>query len=135
MTDAGELQVRVYYEDTDTSGIVYHGSYLRFAERGRTEVLRRLGFEQRALARDHGILFAVARCELAFLRPARLDDLLVVRTQIQSLGGARIEMTQQIEHAGVDLVRLSLTLAVLHAADLRPTRLPELLRAAFARIR
>lgn len=135
MTAPDELPIRVYYEDTDAGGIVYHASYLRFAERGRTELLRRLGFDQRALARDHGLLFAVARCELAFLRPARLDDLLVVRTQVSSLGGARIEMTQQIEHAGATLVRLSVALAVLHAAELRPTRLPEPLRVAFARMR
>ena len=132
MSPAHELPVRVYYEDTDAGGIVYHASYLRFAERGRTEFLRRLGFGQRELAGEHGILFAVARCELVFARPARLDDLLVVHTQVSSLNGARIEMAQRIERDDTLLVRLDVTLAVLHAGELRPTRLPEPLRAAFS---
>jgi acyl-CoA thioester hydrolase len=134
VTGTEKLEVRVYYEDTDAAGIVYHASYLRFAERGRTELLRRLGFDQRVLARDHGILFAVVRCELAFLRPARLDDLLVVRTEVSALSGARIEMAQTVECEGVTLVRADVTVAVLHATELRPTRLPEPLRAAFARM-
>jgi acyl-CoA thioester hydrolase len=134
VTGADELDVRVYYEDTDAGGIVYHASYLRFAERGRTELLRRLGFDQQSLAREHRVMFAVARCELAFLRPARLDDLLVVRTAVAALAGARVEMAQEVERAGVTLVRLGVTLAVVHARELRPVRLPEPLRAAFARM-
>ena len=132
MSPAHELPVRVYYEDTDAGGIVYHASYLRFAERGRTEFLRRLGFGQSELAGEQGILFAVARCELVFARPAQLDDLLVVHTQVSSLSGARIEMAQRIERDATLLVRLDVTLAVLHAGELRPTRLPEPLRAAFS---
>ncbi|MGD9511524.1 MAG: tol-pal system-associated acyl-CoA thioesterase [Geminicoccaceae bacterium] len=134
MTGADELEVRIYYEDTDAGGIVYHASYLRFAERGRTELLRGLGFDQHALARDQGILFAVSRCDMAFLRPARLDELLVVRTRVLSMSGARIQMAQQIERDGVPLVHLGVTLAVLHAAAMRPVRLPEPLRAAFAQM-
>jgi acyl-CoA thioester hydrolase len=132
VSSAHDLPVRVYYEDTDAGGIVYHASYLRFAERGRTEFLRRLGFDQRELAGEHGILFAVARCELVFARPARLDDLLVVHTQVSSLSGARIEMAQRIERDATLLVRLDVTLAVLHAGELRPTRLPAPLRTAFS---
>lgn len=134
MTTPGELPVRVYYEDTDAGGIVYHASYLRFAERGRTELLRHLGFDQRVLARDHGVMFAVARCELVFHRPARLDDLLLVRTRAVAQGGAKVEMAQQIDRDGALLVEIELVLAVLRAGDLRPTRLPEPVRAAFARL-
>ena len=134
MTAPGELPVRVYYEDTGVGGLVYPASSLRFAERGRTELLRNLGFDQRVLARDHGVIFAVARCELAFLRPARLDDLLIVRTRAVALGGARIEMAQRIDRNGALLVEIELVLAVLRAGDLRPTRLPEPLRLAFARL-
>jgi acyl-CoA thioester hydrolase len=77
-----ELAVRVYYEDTDAAGIVYHANYLKFAERGRTELLRSLGFDHRRLAQAHGLVFAVARCAIDFMRPARLDDLLHVRTEV-----------------------------------------------------
>ena len=92
------------------------------------------GFDQRVLARDHGVLFAVARCELVFLRPARLDDLLIVRTRAVAHGGARVEMAQRIECDGALLVEIELVLAVLRADDLRPTRLPEPLRLVFARL-
>ena len=129
---AHALPIRVYYEDTDAAGIAYHASYLRFAERGRTEFLRDLGFDHGSLARGHGILFAVARCAVEFLRPARLDDLLVVRTEVSTLTGTRIEMAQQVERGDTTVARLAVTLAALDPSSLRPTRLPAPLRAAFA---
>ena len=129
---AHALTMRVYYEDTDAAGIVYHASYLRFAERGRTEFLRDLGFDHGSLAEVHGVLFAVARCTIEFLQPARLDDLLLVRTNVCALTGARIEMAQLVERRETAIARLAVTLAVLDPRSLRPTRLPAPLRAAFA---
>jgi acyl-CoA thioester hydrolase len=129
---ARELAIRVYYEDTDAAGIVYHSNYLKFAERGRTEFLRGLGFDHPMLARAHKIVFAVSRCAIDFARPARLDDLLAVRTEVAGLGGARIELRQLILRDGATLAGLDVTLAVLDAASLRPVRLPEALRHAFA---
>ena len=131
VTAAHELAVRVYYEDTDAAGIVYHSNYLKFAERGRTELLRSLGFDHPRLAAEHGLVFAVARCTVDFVRPARLDDLLAVRTEVVGLGGARIEMVQLVDRDGAAVARLGVTLAVLDARAMRPTRLPEALRRAF----
>ena len=94
--DAGRLAVRVYYEDTDFSGLVYHASYLRFLERGRTEWLRGLGFEQRRLEQADALTFAVHRLEIDYLRPARMDDELIVLTRVRRLGGASIDFRQTI---------------------------------------
>jgi acyl-CoA thioester hydrolase len=124
--------VRVYYEDTDAGGIVYHGNYLKFAERGRTELLRSLGHDHRALAGELGLVFAVARCAVDFVAPARLDDLLHVRTRALRVGGVRLELEQTVHRAGQVLARLEVTLAPLDRAGLRPKRLPEALRAGFA---
>jgi acyl-CoA thioester hydrolase len=127
-----ELGLRVYYEDTDAAGIVYHANYLKYAERGRTELLRSLGFDHPTLAREHGVLFAVARCAVDFRRPARLDDALLVRTAVERLGGARVELGQTVLRDGAELARLAVTLAVLDARAMRPARLPEPIRRAFA---
>ena len=128
---AHALAVRVYYEDTDAAGIVYHANYLKFAERGRTELLREVGFDHRQLRETHGVLFTVARCTIDFLRPARLDDLLQVRTEVEGLGGARLSLLQTVLRADEPLARLLVTLAVVDAATLRPTRLPPAVRQAF----
>ena len=123
------LAVRVYYEDTDAGGIVYHASHLRFAERARTEMLRELGFDHTALLREHGILFAVRRCTVEFLKPARLDDLLEVETVPVRLGGARLVLRQTVLRADRPIVELEVELALL-SPELRPPRLP----AALARL-
>ena len=123
--------LRVYYEDTDAAGIVYHASYLRFAERGRTEMLRELGFDHRSLAQKHGVVFAVSRCLIDFRRPARLDDLLEVRTRPLAVGGARLELEQLVTRADATLAKLVVTLAVLDRSELRPKRLPDDVRAKF----
>src|SRR5215204_3894025 len=81
------LPVRVYYEDTDFSGVVYHASYLRFMERGRTDYLRLLGVDHRALF-DEGFAFVVRTMQIEFLRPARMDDVLEIRTAPQEVKGA-----------------------------------------------
>ncbi len=124
--------VRVYYEDTDAGGIVYHASYLRFAERARTEFLRAGGFDQSRLAVEHGIVFAVTRCTIDFVRPARLDDLLQVATRPVTVGGVRFELEQLVTHGETVVARLRVTLATLDAATLRPKRLPEAVRQVFA---
>lgn len=89
------IQVRVYYEDTDAAGIVYYANYLRFIERGRTELLRALGHDQNALMKE-GIAFAVRSASVEFLRPAKLDDLLTVETAIASLGRAQVTFAQRV---------------------------------------
>lgn len=123
--------LRVYYEDTDAAGMVYYANYLKFAERARTEMLRCIGFEQEALRRTDGRIFAVRRCSADYLAPARLDDELVVETRLIALGGASLEVEQHIRCGGRPLVRLALRLACLDPAG-KPARLPQPLRAALA---
>jgi acyl-CoA thioester hydrolase len=128
------LPLRVYYEDTDAGGIVYHAAYLRFAERARTEVLRCLGFDHGALRERLGLVFAVRRCLADFLAPARLDERLVVETRLGRLGRASLDLEQRVVAPdGRLLVRLEVRLALLSGA-LRPARLPPALRAAFAQL-
>ena len=91
MTDAVTAHVypvRVYYEDTDAGGVVYHSNYLRFAERARTELLREAGIDHVTLMTENGLMFAVRRCEAEYVKPARLDDALEVRTRCFEATGA-----------------------------------------------
>jgi acyl-CoA thioester hydrolase len=124
------FQVRVYYEDTDAGGAVYHANYLRFAERARTEMLRGLGIQQSRLAAEDGILFVMRRCIADFLAPARLDDQLVVASRLLDLRGASIDFKQSVTREGFDLVRLQVKLACM--SNGRAARLPAQVRAALA---
>jgi acyl-CoA thioester hydrolase len=99
MSAPHRLTVRVYYEDTDFSGLVYHAAYLHFFERGRTEMLREIGIHHSELIRD-GIAFAVRRMSIDFLAPARIDDLLEVVTEVVSTTAARLNLSQQVFRAG-----------------------------------
>ena len=95
------MQVRVYYEDTDFSGAVYHASYLRFMERGRTNYLRLLGADQRALFEETekeapGFAFVVRTMQIEFLKPARMDDVLDIVTQTEEVKGASITLHQKV---------------------------------------
>ncbi len=119
--------LRVYYEDTDAIGMVYYANYLKYAERARTELIRLLGFA--TISRDNDTVFAVTRCEVDYLSPARLDDELDVVTGLIAIGGARIELEQTVMRAGVRLVRLVVFLAMLSPSG-KPTRLPQDFRAA-----
>jgi acyl-CoA thioester hydrolase len=121
--------IRVYYEDTDAGGIVFYANYLKFAERARTELLREMGAESAAEAKRQGVSFAVRRCEIEYLRPARLDDLLQVETRLLDLGGATLDAEQTVRRDGDMLVRMLIRLACMGPAG-RPTRLPTGLRAA-----
>jgi acyl-CoA thioester hydrolase len=123
--------VRVYYEDTDAGGIVYYANHLKFAERARTEMLRCLGLDHRTLRARFGLAFAVRRCVADFCAPARLDDLLEVETRAVRLGGASLDLTQDIRDGTRVLAHLELRLAVLDAG-LRAARMPQELRTALA---
>ncbi len=127
-------EVRVYFEDTDAGGIVYHATYLRFAERARSECLRDLGFPHAALVARHGMFFVVRRAKLDYLRPARLDDLLVVETEVLAVGGASALLRQGFYRQGetAALVWLTVSLACVGCHDQRPQRLPAEWRDAMA---
>lgn len=125
------LGVRVYYEDTDFSGFVYHASYLRFLERGRTELLRRLAGDQSDLHREaHGLVFVVRRMSLDFVSPARMDDLLTIRTHTKALRGASMQLAQEVRRGDTLLVAAEVTVACVR--DGRAVRLPEVLRRRLA---
>lgn len=126
--------VRVFYEDTDAGGIVYHANYLRFAERARTETLRSLGIEQSRLRDEHDVVFIVRRCTIDYRAPARLDDALEVRTRMTGWRGAAIEAEQTVYRQGEDeaLVALDLVIACVNGKG-RPVRVPGPVRDAFDR--
>ena len=124
-----EWPVRVYYEDTDAGGVVYYANYLRYLERARTEWLRHLGFEQDALMRDSGIVFAVRRVEIDYLLPARLDDALVVEAEIAAASKVSLTFAQRIVRApGTELVRATVKVVCLGTERFRPTAIPTPIR-------
>jgi len=124
-----QLQVRVYYEDTDFSGRVYHASYLRFMERGRTEWLRTNGFENATLASQMGLTFAVRSLQIDYLAPALMDDLIVVATRVSSLRGAIIEFEQILSRDETILTKASVQVVTLKGA--RPVRPPRSIMARY----
>lgn len=129
MPEAHRLTLRVYYEDTDLAGIVYHANYLKFIERARSEWVRTLGIDQSAMKAETGAVFAVARIEADFLSPARYDDLLEVRTLPVAASGARAVLVQEVWRDQTRLFAARVTLAVIGASG-RPARMPQALRAA-----
>ncbi len=120
------ISLRIYYEDTDAGGIVYYANYLKFCERGRTELLRSLGFENKSLMDREGLLFVVRRIEADYLAPARLDDLVEVHTSIGETGGTRFVMRQSVRREGKTLFEMDVTLVCV-GLDGKPKRLPETL--------
>lgn len=127
---AHKLSIRVYYEDTDAAGIVYHASYLRYAERGRTEMLRDAGFEHGQIFKDTGTGFAVVALNINYKAPARLDELLVLETKISRVGGASMEMQQEFYNGKILIAEIKVTLVCIDRA-FKAVRLPAEIRAIF----
>ncbi len=123
------FQIRVYYEDTDAAGIVYYANYLKFAERARTEMMRERGASHEDLRRDTGLAFVVKRCVAEYHHPARLDDILDVRTYTGKIGGASLNLLQQVFGEDRLLASMEVRLALLNDA-MRPARIPKALIAA-----
>jgi acyl-CoA thioester hydrolase len=123
------LAVRVYYEDTDFSGVAYHGAYVRFFERGRSDFLRLLGIHQGAMHGADDVAFAVRSMTLDFLRPARIDDVLEVETSVGEVGGASVVLQQVIRRDGETIVGAVVRVALVGAG--KPRRLPAAVREAF----
>ncbi|ODT77522.1 MAG: tol-pal system-associated acyl-CoA thioesterase [Pelagibacterium sp. SCN 64-44] len=122
-----QLSVRIYYEDTDFSGNVYHAAYLKFFERGRTEFLRDLGIHHSELMAE-GLAFAVRRMNIDFAAPAHIDDLLTVTTQVVKVSGARLLLAQVISRGDAVLTRAEVEVAAIRTSG-GPARLPGALRA------
>ncbi|WP_137131629.1 tol-pal system-associated acyl-CoA thioesterase [Rhizobium sp. FY34] len=134
LVDGGHRLVqRVYYEDTDFSGLVYHARYLHFLERGRTDYLRCLGCEQSALLQvdEEGLVFVVHRMEIDFKAPARMDDVLTILTRTEKAGGAKMVLVQEIRRDDTLLIAAKVIIAVINRNG-RPRRLPETLAQSFS---
>nr|WP_223115838.1 tol-pal system-associated acyl-CoA thioesterase [Paracoccus amoyensis] len=125
------MPLRVYYEDTDLAGIVYYANYLKFIERGRSEWLRALGIDQRAMKEQDGQVFAVRRVEADYLRPAKFDDLLNVTTELAQATPARIVLDQAVKRGSDTLFTARVTIVCLDANG-RPTRIPTIVAQAIA---
>ncbi|MEM7042000.1 MAG: tol-pal system-associated acyl-CoA thioesterase [Pseudomonadota bacterium] len=123
------LAVRVYYEDTDAAGIVYYANYLKFAERGRTEMMRALGAEPSTWREETGLFFVVQRCHADYRQPARLDDDIEVRTFITRVGAASLSARQEVHRGDTLLVSMEVRLAMVDH-EMKPARLPKALIAA-----
>ena len=118
------LTLRVYWEDTDAGGVVYHASYVRFLERARTAWLRAAGHDQTTLRGEGGLLLVVRAMRLDYLAPARLDDLLTVTVTPVEAKGAGLRCVQSVLHGTRTLLTAEVDVACLRAADFRPTRIP-----------
>lgn len=118
------LPVRVYYEDTDTGGVVYHSNYLNFMERARTEWLRALGFEQDELLREPGVLFAVSAVSITFHKPARFNDLLAVTVSLGRRGAASLTLKQTVQRGAELLASGEVRIACLDAQRFVPVAIP-----------
>ncbi len=133
MTDQSSEQqkhvysVRVYYEDTDMGGVVYHANYLKYIERARSDFVRHLGNDQNAM-RDDGIVWVIRRIEADYLAPARFDDELTIETHFISRSGVRLTMGQLVKRGETEIFRATVTAVCMNAQG-KPVRLPAEIRA------
>lgn len=116
--------VRVYYEDTDTGGVVYYANYLKFFERARTEWLRNFGLNQDKLAQEEDLIFVVRRARLDFVRPARLDDMLEVTVEPVKVARVYVELAQEARRGAQLLARAEIQVACLDRRSLKPAAMP-----------
>jgi acyl-CoA thioester hydrolase len=126
------LPVRVYYEDTDFSGAVYHANYLKFCERARSDALRLLGIHHRELKGKLGFVVRAIGCD--YLKPSGIDDMLLVETRFIEIGGARLEIDQRIRRDGAIIFTAKVTIAVVDPHG-RPMRIPDDMRRAMAMLK
>ncbi len=126
-----QFPVRIYYEDTDAGGVVYHARYLHFFERARTEYLRTLDFSQQMLLNERNVAFVVKTMTIDYRLPARLDDWLVVETKISEVRGAAILFTQQLKRDELILCTATVKVASVDLSKMKPVALPDEVKAAF----
>ena len=126
-----QFPVRIYYEDTDAGGVVYHARYLHFFERARTEYLRTLDFSQQMLLNERNVAFVVKTMTIDYRLPARLDDWLMVETKISEVRGAAILFTQQLKRDELILCTATVKVASVDLSKMKPVALPDEVKAAF----
>ena len=122
------VSVRIYHEDTDSGGVVYHANYLRYMERARTEWLRDRGFDHDRVAREAGILFVVRSVEIKFLRPARLSDLLVASAELVKINHGLMVFDQRIMNHDVELARATVRVISVSVSDFKSVGLSDQLK-------
>lgn len=124
------LPIRIYFEDTDSGGVVYHSNYLKFMERARTEWLRSIGIDQRHLKQDHQIMFVVHRIDIQFKLPARFNDELIVKSELKDIGSSKIEFRQMIYRNDEMLIDASVDIACIDSEKFKPVRIPPTIKQA-----
>src|SRR5450759_1107328 len=122
------LPVRVYFQDTDAGGVVYHANYLNFMERARTEWMRAHGYSNAGLMKEFGMVFVVRSMKLDYLKPALLDDLLDVTAQIKDIGRSRLTLLQTVQRGAEVLTEAEVHLVCVSLASFKPASVPEVLR-------
>ena len=125
---AFSLPIRVYFQDTDAGGVVYHASYVNFMERARTEWLRTLGYSNAGLMREFGVVFVVRSLRLDYFKPALLDDLLEVTAQIKDTGRSRLTLLQNVQRGDEVLAEGEVHLVCVSVESFKPVSVPEVLR-------
>lgn len=131
MTTPFIFPIRVYYEDTDAGGVVYHSNYLNFFERARTEMLRDLGFEHSKLRAEYGVIFAVKNMSCDFIRPAKVDDFLHSSTEIKQVKKASLIFEQTLKRDEITLCTARCQVVCLNANTFLPTAIPDFLLKQF----
>ena len=132
MKKASSIPVRVYYQDTDAGGVVFHAQYLAFMERARTELLNQAGIDLAQLVERRGVLFVVYDLKARYHEPARLNELLTVTAEIAKMGRASLVFHQRVERNARLLVEADITVALVSRDTMRPARMPPELQQAFA---
>jgi len=122
------IRLRIYYQDTDAGGVVFHAQYLAFMERARTELLNTSGFDLARLAEERRVMFFVHKLAVRYHQPARLNELVSVSAEVVKMGRASLAFRQRVERGDELLVEADVTLAVVDSDRMRPTRMPEELR-------
>jgi acyl-CoA thioester hydrolase len=122
------LPVRVYFQDTDAGGVVYHANYLNFMERARTEWLRTHGYSNAGLMKEFGVVFVVRSLKLDYLKPALLDDMLVVTAEIKDIGRSRISLLQKVLRKEEVMLESEVHLVSVSIESFKPVKVPEVLR-------
>lgn len=128
LTNYFSLPVRVYYQDTDAGGVVYHSTYLNFMERARYEWLRELGFNANTLVTASNVLFMIRSIEIEYFKPAVLDDLLTITVAVQEVGRSRITLFQEVLCSHIKLVNATIHVVCVDAEKLKPMSIPASLR-------
>jgi acyl-CoA thioester hydrolase len=122
------MPIRVYFQDTDAGGVVYHASYVNFMERARTEWMRSFGFTNAGLMKELGVVFVVRSLKLDYLKPALLDDLLMVSAQLKEIGRSRVTLHQTMMRGDEKLVEAEIHLVSVSLESFKPVSVPEVLR-------